>query len=243
MMTLKELRHKFDKLTNKQKSLFNLFLGFCMIREIVKFGHPVLRAKAKEIDTLTNRITTLIADLSETVDADSNGVGVCAPQVNESLRIFVIHQERAHEVMQSILKYEQEDYEPKAFSEKKNIGVYIHPKILSFSEEEWTYPEGCLSTPTLYGDVTRPWEIEVEALDEDFKPFKKTLVGYEARVFLHENDHLNGVLFIDRLDKKERKKMTNAMQELKKKFKEYNKQFASFKTSDFIFDNGWYNES
>jgi peptide deformylase len=196
-----------------------------MIKEIVKFGHPVLRVKAKEILKLSDDIKSIIQDLIETVDADPNGVGLCGPQLNYPLRLMGIHQERSHEVMQALLKNENESHKPVPFSEDQKVTIYINPKILSFSEDHWIYPEGCLSIPKLFGDVERPWEIKIEALDENFKSFKKTLTGYEARVFMHENDHLNGVLFIDRVSKQERKSMDIPLKAIKKQFKEFNSKY------------------
>lgn len=96
--------------------------------------------------------------------------------------------------------------------------VYINPKILQYSQEEWTRSEACLSIPGVSGNVNRPEKISVEATNLEGKRFTETLTGMEARAFMHENDHINGVLFIDRVRGKEREEMDPLLRKIKKKF-------------------------
>jgi peptide deformylase len=175
-----------------------------MIRKLAYFGDPILRAKALPIQGITPEIKELVADMIETLNA-SNGIGLAAPQVKESCRLFITAVPKELEdgtVIPPILR------------------IFINPKITFLSEETWIYNEGCLSIPKVYGDVERPLSIEVEATDLNGHLFKGSFTGLEARCILHENDHINGVLFIDRLDPKERKKLEKSLRNVKNRFKE-----------------------
>ena len=131
-------------------------------------------------------------------------VGISAPQIGRDLRIFVVN-----------VTGEDKDSHP-IFGEPK---VYINPVLSEPSEEMVSLGEGCLSIPGVYGDVWRPHAITIEAIDLDGNPIKERVTGYRARVIMHENDHLNGVLFIDRLDPKDRRKMEHSLQAIKKKYR------------------------
>jgi peptide deformylase len=165
-------------------------------------GDPVLREKAKPISTITDEIRQLAFDMIETMHA-TNGLGLAAPQVGQSLRLFVC-----------IVVEEAPDGRHKT----DQVRVYINPKIESVSEEMVAMNEGCLSIPGLYNDVLRPRTITVTSLDEEGRQITETISGWHARVVLHENDHLNGVLFIDRLPLKQRKKIEDEVKRIKKKF-------------------------
>ena len=143
------------------------------------FGDPGLRQRAREVDRITDVHRRLVDDMLETMRA-APGVGLAAPQVGVLERIFV---------------WEVEDED----------GAVVNPVIVTSSDEESVYEEGCLSVPGLYRDVSRPARIEVEGLDIDGHPLSKSLDGFMARVWQHEIDHLDGVLFIDRLTSDERK--------------------------------------
>lgn len=171
-----------------------------MILKLAYLGDPVLRQKTKPIEAITEDIRQLVQDMIETMEA-ANGIGLAAPQVHRSLALFVAK-----------VPIQQPD---NSWAEGK-LRVFINPKILSYSEECSISSEGCLSIPKIYVDVIRPHKISIQAMDLEGKIFVLELSGLEARNFMHENDHLNGTLIIDRMDKKERKQIESKLRELKK---------------------------
>ncbi len=146
--------------------------------KIVKYGDPVLRAKTKEVTKITSKIKKLISNMIDTMYAAGNGVGLAAPQIGESYKIFVI----------DIAKE----------GEPVNPCVFINPKIIKKSGAVVSY-EGCLSFPDVYTSVRRYSDVIVKASDENGKPF--TLEAKDgnllARAIQHECDHLEGIVFID----------------------------------------------
>ena len=150
------------------------------VLEIVKFPDPGLRLKAKTVQTFDKSLQKLIDDMFETLRA-APGVGLAAPQIGQSLRLVVV--EYADE--------EQENAKPKKY-------VLINPEIVKTSHETVMATEACLSLPNLAGDVERHESITVKAKNRYGKPMKITVRGWLARIFQHEIDHLNGVLYIDR---------------------------------------------
>ncbi len=173
-----------------------------MAYELCYFGNPVLRQKASEVAEVNDEIKELIGEMIRLMKK-YNGMGIAAPQIGVSKRVF-IHTVRGI----------GEDGYPVYGSPK----VYINPKITVVGDEEWTEGEGCLSLPKIYEDVTRPYKIKVEALDEDGKAFEEEVDGWLARPVLHENDHLNGVLFIDRILPHRKKLLAPQLKKIKKKF-------------------------
>lgn len=170
---------------------------------LVYIGNPVLRQKAADITTITPEIRQLAHDMLETMHA-TNGIGLAAPQVGQSLRLFVI-------------LVVEEDEKGRVKTEKER--VYINPKIEEVSQEVCGMTEGCLSIPGLYvDDVMRPKKIKVTSQDLDGHFHTEEISGWHARVVLHENDHLNGVLFIDRLTPKQRKFVEDDLKKIKKKY-------------------------
>lgn len=174
-----------------------------MILELAYYGDPILRKKAAPILEFNDDIKQLACNLIETMQRTNNGIGLAAPQVHQSLAMFVV---------QFPKKTETDDWIPGA------IEVFINPKILEVSNEIDFYSEGCLSLPCLYLDVPRPIKIKIQAQNLQGEVFVREFEGFEARMLLHENDHLNGVLFIDRIDPKERKKIEPELRKIKKKF-------------------------
>lgn len=166
------------------------------------YGNPVLRKKGEPVITFDDALHQLVDHMFETMEIE-NGIGLAAPQIHRSLRLFV---------MQVPIKNEDETWDPGI---KR---VFINPTILSVDQEQDVLEEGCLSLPDLRGDVVRPISVNIEAVDADGKPFTVELKGLEARCALHENDHINGKLFIDRMDKRDRKKLEKGLRELKKKY-------------------------
>lgn len=174
-----------------------------MIRKVVYYGDPVLRKRCGEVKEVNDEIRVLIQDMIETMDA-YHGVGLAAPQIAVSLRIFVLRN--------SIINEKGE------YSLSKEAYAYINPKITPMTHEEDEFGERCLSLPGLTVRIWRPRKIKVEALDASGKSFEETLEDYNARVRMHENDHLNGVLIPDRADPKTRRLLEPSLRALKKKY-------------------------
>ncbi|MCF8341485.1 MAG: peptide deformylase [Chitinophagaceae bacterium] len=162
-----------------------------MILPIVGYGHPILRTVAVEIDAEYPMLEKLIADMWDTMYA-SNGVGLAAPQINRAIRLFVIDSTQIFEGMEE----EEKKKYPKDFGYKQ---VFINTKIIKLFGEEWSYNEGCLSIPKVREDVLRNEEVEIEYYDEQFNKQTQVFNGITARVILHEYDHIEGKLFIDKL--------------------------------------------
>lgn len=169
------------------------------------YGNPILRKKCERINEITDEIRSFAQDMIETMNAH-DGLGIAAPQVNRSLAIFITNVP---------IQKGPDEWEP------GRIRVFINPKILSYSQEVAAKSEGCLSIPATYGTVARPVTITVEALDLDGKTFVEEFSDLEARAIMHENDHINGVLFIDRIHGKERKELESRLREVKKKYAQH----------------------
>ncbi len=157
------------------------------LREIVFLPEPVLRRKAKPVTKFDKELQTLIDDMIETM-REAPGVGLAAPQVNISQQLAVIEYDEDED------EEENEDAPPKP----KKLYVIINPEIIKASEEKVMGIEGCLSIPGLQGEVERHESIQVKALNRHGSPVKLKVDGWMARIFQHEIDHLNGVLFTDR---------------------------------------------
>jgi len=157
------------------------------LREIVFLPEPVLRRKAKPVTKFDKESQTLIDDMIETM-REAPGVGLAAPQVNISQQLAVIEYDEDED------EEENEDAPPKP----KKLYVIINPEIIKASEEKVMGIEGCLSIPGLQGEVERHQSIQVKALNRHGSPVKLKVDGWMARIFQHEIDHLNGVLFTDR---------------------------------------------
>lgn len=147
------------------------------------YGDPVLRKKAKKIDKNHPNLKEFIENMWETMYY-ADGVGLAAPQVGESLCLFVIDASSAAE----------EEPELKDFRK-----VFINAEILDRKGEEWAFNEGCLSLPEIREDVWRPEEVTIRYYDENFEEHEETYNGFAARVIQHEYDHLEGKLFVDHL--------------------------------------------
>ena len=159
--------------------------GVAKLLQIAELGHPVLRKKALPVlDVQDNNIQQLIDNLMATV-VEVNGVGIAAPQVYESYQIFII-------ASYPNLRY------PNA--PKMDPQAIINPRIISHSDERIKDWEGCLSIPGIRGLVPRYRSIGVEYTSRDGKKEEKEFTDFIARIFQHEYDHLNGIVFLDRLE-------------------------------------------
>jgi len=167
-----------------------------------RYDDPILRKKAVSVEAITPAIERLAADMVETM-VGSNGVGLAGPQIGQLLRIFIIRDEMLAEDGNYVMGPPE---------------VIINPTLSSPSEEKVSMVEGCLSLPGLYVDVIRPKVIHVRYMNLKGEWVEEMLDGFRARVTMHENDHLNGVLTIDRIDKRERKKAEPHLLAIKKKY-------------------------
>lgn len=159
------------------------------LREIVTLPEPVLRRKAKPVTKFDKELQTLIDDMIDTM-RDAPGVGLAAPQVGVSERLAVIEYAEDED--------DEDETEGAGNPPKpKQLFVIINPEIVKASEEKVNGIEGCLSIPGLVGEVERHEAIQVKALNRYGKPVKLKVDGWMARIFQHEIDHLNGVLFTD----------------------------------------------
>ena len=161
-----------------------------MILPIVAYGDPVLRKVGVEINKDYPNLKALIANMKETM-YNASGVGLAAPQIGKAIRLFIIDASPFAD---------DEDLSEKDRAVLKNFNkVFINAKILEEEGEEWVFNEGCLSIPDVREDVFRQPKITIEYQDEDFKTHTETLEGLAARVFQHEYDHIEGILFTDKL--------------------------------------------
>jgi peptide deformylase len=152
------------------------------IRDIVSLPHPVLRQKARKVSELTTELNNLIDDMIETM-REAPGVGLAAPQVGVSRRVIVVE------------FGEEED--PEA---PQKLYVVVNPEIVRFSQETIEGTEACLSIPGLAGEVERSEDITVKGLNRQGIPIRIKASGWLARIFQHEIDHLDGILFVDRAE-------------------------------------------
>ena len=142
--------------------------------KVVRLGDDILRKKAEPVAEITDEIRELVREMFVTME-EEDGVGLAAPQVGRSIRLFVV---------------KADDHVERAF---------INPQIIATSQEVCSYEEGCLSIPKMYEDVIRPERITVQARNEKGRRFTLEAEGFLARVIQHEYDHLEGILFIDRI--------------------------------------------
>src|SRR5688572_29385789 len=165
-----------------------------MVLHVVKYGDPVLRRKGARIEKITPEVKALIADMFETMKA-ARGVGLAAQQVGHALQLCVIDIREVTE-RPSTLKLDGKESDPNAFMPL----ALVNPTFTTHGEPV-EGPEGCLSFPEIYADIARPPEIEVTAQNEKGETVKFHCGGLLARAIQHEYDHLQGILFIDRMSR------------------------------------------
>jgi peptide deformylase len=157
-------------------------------RKIVTLGHPILRQAAKKVHRVDESTKKLIGDMIDTVH-EANGAGLAAPQIGVPLRLIVtVYDDR--------------------------LRVVLNPEILEASGEDIEADEGCLSIPGWTGPVVRKEKVTVRGMSRTGKPIKIKTEGWEARVFQHEIDHINGILYIDRMeDRNQLRRVSDAEEE------------------------------
>ncbi|MCG8309705.1 MAG: peptide deformylase [Cytophagales bacterium] len=152
-----------------------------MIYPIVAYGHPVLKKQASEIDKNEVDVRQLAEDMFETMH-NAQGIGLAAPQIGKSLRMFIA------------------DATP---LEDEEIGdwkqVFINPEIINEDGDSWSFEEGCLSIPNIREEVIRPEKLKIHYFDEYWNEFTEEFDGMRARIIQHEYDHIEGILFTDHL--------------------------------------------
>jgi peptide deformylase len=171
-----------------------------MILPITAYGHPILRKVAKNIDKDYPYLDTLIADMFETMYATS-GVGLAAPQINLSIRLLVI----------DATPYAEEDQQARGFKK-----VMINPYIVEETGDEWVHNEGCLSIPDIREDVSRKPNIRIQYYNEKWEFFDERYTSVMARIIQHEYDHLEGVLFVDRVSNLRKVLLKRRLQDISK---------------------------
>jgi peptide deformylase len=171
-----------------------------MIYPIYVYGHPVLRKKAVAISPDYPDLKKLINDMFQTMYA-SEGVGLAAPQIGLSIRLFVVDATVMNDEYPEIKDFKK---------------VFINPTILNEEGEEWPYNEGCLSIPFIREDVFRKSKITIEYFDESFTKHIETFDGIPARIIQHEYDHIEGILFIDRLSILRKKLLQSKLNQISK---------------------------
>jgi peptide deformylase len=179
-----------------------------MILPIVAYGDPVLKREAQEIEPDFQGLSQLISDMFETMYA-AQGVGLAAPQIGQSIRLFVVDGSPFADDVQ-----EGEEPDPKAVGMETFKKIFINPVIENEEGEEWAFNEGCLSIPKIREEVFRKERVYISYFDEKFNFHEEVYEGYAARIIQHEYDHVDGVLFTDRLSPLKRRLLSKRLQNI-----------------------------
>lgn len=175
-----------------------------MIYPIVAYGDPVLKKKGEDVDLKDPTLPQFIEDMFETMYA-AHGVGLAAPQIGKSVRVFVVD-------ASPFAEEEDDDYEfLKGFKK-----AFINPEILEESGEEWAFQEGCLSIPDIHEDVERQETIRMRYFDLEGNQYEEEFTGLAARVIQHEYDHIEGILFIEHLSGLRKRLIKGKLQNISK---------------------------
>ena len=160
-----------------------------MILPVIGYGNPILKRKSKEITGSYPDLKKLISNMYDTMYS-AKGVGLAAPQIGKSIKIFIID-------TSPFLKIDDDEIKDYEVSSVKQ--TFINPTILDETGEFWSFEEGCLSIPHIREEVKRKSFIKIEYYDENFNYRKDDFSGIVARVIQHEYDHIQGILFTDKL--------------------------------------------
>jgi peptide deformylase len=175
-----------------------------MILPIVAYGDPVLKKEAIEIDEQFPTLKQLIDNMFETM-YEASGVGLAAPQIGQSIRLFVVDGSPFAEVD------EDEEEDPRAVGMEGFKRVFINPIIEEETGANWVFAEGCLSIPKIREDVSRKEKIRVTYYDENWQFHDEWFDGYKARIIQHEYDHIEGILFTDHLSVLKKRMLTKRL--------------------------------
>ncbi|HEX4262814.1 MAG TPA: peptide deformylase [Verrucomicrobiae bacterium] len=171
-----------------------------MILKVVKYGSPILRKKGAPIESITPEIKKLIADMFETMYAHK-GVGLAAQQIGQALQLTVIDVRGVTDRPSTL------ELKGKPVDVADHMPIVLINAELTLTGESVAGPEGCLSFPEVFAEITRPQFVDVKALNEKGKPIEFRAGGLLGRAVQHEWDHLQGILFIDRMDKKTKEEL------------------------------------
>ena len=174
-----------------------------MILPIIAFGNPILKRIAEDIQENFEGLSALLTDMFETMYA-AKGVGLAAPQIGESIRLFIVDGS-------PFANEEGEEIDPKAIGIEGFKKVFINPIIEEESGELWAFQEGCLSIPKIRENVNRMERICVSYYDENWSFHRDEFDGYKARIIQHEYDHLEGILFTDKLSPLKKKLLSKRL--------------------------------
>tara|TARA_X000000368_G_C22976612_1_gene687924 strand:+ start:483 stop:1052 length:570 start_codon:yes stop_codon:yes gene_type:complete len=178
-----------------------------MILPILPYGNPILKTKALEINESYPKLKDLLKNMWETMYS-ANGVGLAAPQIGLSIRIFIID---------TFAFSEQEELSKRESSELASFKkVFINPKIVEQNGNDWDFNEGCLSIPDIREDVSRKELLKISFFDENFVFKTLDLKGIKARVVQHEYDHIEGILFTDHLSSFKKRILKNKLKNISK---------------------------
>jgi peptide deformylase len=178
-----------------------------MVLPIVAYGDPVLRKVGKDIDKDYPGLEELIENMKETM-RNAQGVGLAAPQIGRDIRLFLID-------ASPFAENEELEEEERVFL-KDFKHTFINARIVEEEGDEWAFNEGCLSIPNINEDVYRPETIDVKYLDEEFVERQVTLTGLAARIFQHEYDHIEGILFTDKLSSLKKRLLKKKLENISK---------------------------
>ncbi len=171
-----------------------------MMLPVTAYGLPILRKVAEEIDKDYPDLDQFIKDMFETMYS-SDGIGLAAPQVNRSIRLFIIDGTPYADKMPELADFKK---------------VFINPYILEVSGKNASMDEGCLSIPNIREDVSRPDEVTIEYFDENWELKEEKYPGFAARVIQHEYDHLEGILFTDKISPLRKTLIRRKLQDISK---------------------------
>ena len=178
-----------------------------MVLPIMAYGSPVLRKMGSTITEDYPNLEELISNMRETMK-NARGVGLAAPQIGAEIRLFLVDT--------SPFSEDDELSEEEREILKNFNKIFINPKILSEEGNDWAFNEGCLSIPNINEDVIRKDTLTIEYLDENFKKHVETINGLVARVVQHEFDHIEGVLFTDKLSSLKKRLLKKKLENISK---------------------------
>jgi len=174
---------------------------------IIAYGDKILRKVGEKIAPDYDGIEQLIADMKETM-YNAFGVGLAAPQIGRSIRLFLVD---------TAPFSEDPDLDDDEREFLKNFDrIFINAQIIEETGDEWAFNEGCLSIPDIREDITRQDTITIEYQDENFKKHKETLTGLAARVVQHEYDHIEGILFTDKVSSLKKRLLKKKLENISK---------------------------
>jgi peptide deformylase len=177
-----------------------------MILPIVAYGDPVLKKEAEEIDKDFPNLNELIKDMFETM-YHAKGVGLAAPQIGKSIRLFIVDGA-------PFADEEGEDPDPRAKGIEHFKKVFINPIIEEESGDKWAFQEGCLSIPKIRENVYRREKLIITYYDENWNFHEESFDGYAARIIQHEYDHIEGILFTDKLSPLKKKLLSKKLSKI-----------------------------